>query len=65
MWRWYRRRRQTFTSYLAIIFIAELVLIFSGVIQIGFNFDDLSVNPGVIVGLLILAFIAIGELWEW
>ncbi len=65
MFRWYRRRRQTFTSYLAIILIAELVLIFSGVIQISFNFENLSLNPGVIAGLLILAFIAIGELWEW
>ncbi|MSP13718.1 MAG: hypothetical protein EXR62_12275 [Chloroflexi bacterium] len=65
MFRWYRGRRQTFTSVMAIIFIVQVVLISAGVIEINFRFENFSLNGGAIVGLLLLAFIAIGELWEW
>ena len=65
MFGFFRRRRQTFTSYLGIIFILELVLLFSGVLRISVDFNNVSLNPAAIIGLLILALIAIGELWEW
>lgn len=65
MFRWYRRRRQTFTSYLAIILIAELVLLFSGVMRVTFSLESVQMTPGALVGLILLGIIAIGELWEW
>ncbi|OGO43329.1 MAG: hypothetical protein A2Z04_09405 [Chloroflexi bacterium RBG_16_57_9] len=65
MFRWYRRRRQTFTSYLAIILILEMVLLFSGIIRVSFSLEEVQLSPGALVGLILLAIIAIGELWEW